>query len=130
MSVANSSSGFHCQRKRLEPLGVEQSLDVAAHRLAQHAAGDDDAARLEFGSLPHLEIQPMNALLLVVGQACVGIDRADASGREQFHTLRPELLFQGLVQSVDLRAYARQIVDEAVPERRLDRLSSCSRGTA
>jgi hypothetical protein len=62
------------ERPRLEALGVEQRLDVAAHRLAQHLRRDDDAARLELAAPPLPEdeaVQPRFSSSVSIGSASI-----------------------------------------------------------
>ena len=113
------SSGTH-----LEPLGVEQRLDVAPHRLAQDVGRHDDAARLELRPAPLLGDQPREPLALRRRRARVGVDRRAARRRASVaEPLPPRSRASACAQPVDLGDDAGQVVDQPVPERRLHRLA-------
>ena len=94
-------------RHALEALGVEQDLDVAAHRLAEHVGGNDDAARLDLGPAALLRAQPREPLLLPRVERGIAVQRPAASGEERLEPLLAKLLRQRLAQAGDLRGDAR-----------------------
>ena len=77
----------------------------------------------KLAAMPVLKRQPMQPAFLIGVQRVVGVDAPRPVRQQLVQTLPAKLLLQSLPEPVYLRAQARQVVDEAVPQRRLDRLT-------
>ncbi len=103
---------------------VLNSASMSRRTASRRTSGETTMPRLSSSARWRaLQGQPLQAPLLLGRQVGVGVDEPRTAAEQRIETLGAQFVTQRLTQSVDLRAQARQIVDEAIPKRRLDRLA-------